>query len=322
LRNQLPENLVCPRDRAPLTVDGDDLVCGRGHEYKRVGGIPILLAEEVPPTHPAFCDSLRRAADGDSAARPQPAEPVEGVDPYVQGIVADTCGQMYRPLVHKLARYPIPELRLSESRGRRLLDIGCGWGRWCVAAARKGYAPIGLDPSLDSIEAAVRVADQLGVSAEYVVGDARYLPFAAGTFDVVFSYSVLQHFDKRDVRLSLDEVRRVLKPGGRAVIELPNAFGVRNIYQQARRRFRAPVGFQVRYWRPSEIKDVFRTAVGPTSLSVDAYLFINGQPADRDLLPARYRAAIWVSEALRRASGRAPGLVYAADSLYVTAVKR
>jgi SAM-dependent methyltransferase len=317
----LPENLVCPRDRAPLGVSDDELVCGEGHSYRRVGGIPVLLAEEVSPTHPAFAESLARAEEGDSAGS-RPVEARGGVDPFVQGILVDTCGQMYRPLLHKLARYPIPELRLPASAGGRLLDIGCGWGRWCVAAARKGFAPIGLDPSLESVEAAVRVADQLEVDAQFVVGDGRHLPFAAETFDAVFSYSVLQHFGEEDVRLVLDEVRRVLKPNGTAVVEMPNKYGLRNLYQQARRRFRVPVGFEVRYWRPSQLRAAFENAIGPAAITVDAYFFINGQPADRDLLPARYRAALSVSEALRRASRRAPALVHAADSLYVTAWKR
>jgi len=62
---------------------------------------------------------------------------------------------------------------------------------------------VGIYPSLDALRAARRVAAQLQVRAGFVVGDARALPFAAGTFDVAFSYSVLQHFDKVDARDSL-----------------------------------------------------------------------------------------------------------------------
>ena len=97
--------------------------------------------------------------------------------------------------------------RTSRSRaanGELLLDIGCNWGRWTIAAAQRGYRPIGIDPSFEAIVAARRIARQLGVDdARYVVADARKLPFADGTFDVVFSYGVLQHFSKSDVALSV-----------------------------------------------------------------------------------------------------------------------
>ena len=50
--------------------------------------------------------------------------------------------------------------------------------------------------------------------ARYVVADARRLPFADDTFDVVFSYGVLQHFSKSDVATSVDEIARVVKRSG------------------------------------------------------------------------------------------------------------
>ena len=52
------------------------------------------------------------------------------------------------------------------------------------------------------------------MEAEYVVGDARELPFEDGSFDAVFSYSVLQHLAKEDVPRVVAEIRRVLRPGG------------------------------------------------------------------------------------------------------------
>ena len=59
-------------------------------------------------------------------------------------------------LMGKLDRYPIPEIRLPESQGETLPDVGCNWGRWSVAAARKGYAVVGIDPSMGGVMAARR----------------------------------------------------------------------------------------------------------------------------------------------------------------------
>ena len=71
--------------------------------------------------------------------------------------VAATCGTMYVPKIGKLSSYPIPTLRLPPGNGRVFVELGCGWGRWCIAAARAGYVPIGIDPMLGAVRAARRV---------------------------------------------------------------------------------------------------------------------------------------------------------------------
>jgi SAM-dependent methyltransferase len=215
--------------------------------------------------------------------------------------------------------YPIPDLRLPPGEGRVFLEVGCNWGRWCVSAARRGYSVVGVDPSLDAIRAARHVAEQLGVDATYLVADARHLPFADASFDVVFSYSVFQHFAKDDALASFAEIGRVLQPGGRSLVQMANVWGARSLVNQAReRRFREPRDlFDVRYWSPRELRDAFARAVGPTELAVDGFLTLNPQPADLALLPRRYRALVRTSEALRRLSERVRPLTYAADSLYV-----
>jgi SAM-dependent methyltransferase len=294
-------DLVCPRDRSALR----DGVCEQGHEYALVGGIPVLLVDEAAPTH---------AACGRVESLPPP--PPHGIDPFVQEVIGATCGRLYDHL--ELSEYPIPDLRLPPGEGRTFLEVGCNWGRWCVAAARRGYGPTGVDPSLKGIQAARRVAEQLGVDAQYVVADARHLPFREATFDVVFSYSVFQHFSKADALASFDELARVLKPGGTSLVQLANVWGARSLVNQAReRRFREPrTLFDVRYWGPRELRDELARRVGPTELRVDGFFTLNPQPTDLALLPRRYRAVVRTSEALRRVADRVPPLTYAADSLY------
>jgi 2-polyprenyl-3-methyl-5-hydroxy-6-metoxy-1,4-benzoquinol methylase len=238
----------------------------------------------------------------------------ETVDEHVRASLIKTHGNLYRGAT--LRRYPIPPFPLEPGRGRTLLDIGCNWGRWTIAAARAGYRPTGIDPSKKAVGAARRVAEQLGVEAEYVLGDARELPFPDGSFDVVFSYSVLQHLAKADVRTVVAGIRRVLRPGGTVWVEMPNARGPLNLLRQAQRRFSAGTGQDVRYWTLAELRATFG-AIGPTTIAADGFLTINPQAADLDLLRRRARVVVRLSGALCRASERVPLLVQVADSVVV-----
>jgi SAM-dependent methyltransferase len=239
------------------------------------------------------------------------------IDPYVEKMIVKTHGNLYRG--RTLTRYPIPPFPLGRGEGRRVLDVGCNWGRWTIAAARAGWRATGVDPKENAVAAARRVAGQLGVEAELVVGDARELPFADDSFDAVFSYSVLQHLAKADVRKAIGEIGRVLRPGGTALIEMPNARGPLNLVRRAGRGFAAAEGFDVRYWTLAELREAFG-AIGKVELSADGFLTLNPQPADLDLLSRRHRAVVRVSEALRRASRKAPFLVAVADSVNVRVV--
>src|SRR5947207_6449718 len=155
--------LVCPRDHAPLALKHSTLLCGRGHSYALVEGIPILLLSESEQTHIEGTRSLAVAEQGSSAKLPPFEVRAHQIDPFVQNAIGATNGSLYAHLVGKMTDYPIPRLRLPLGEGKRFLEIGCSWGRWCIAAARQGYRPLGVDPSLKGIRAARRVAAQLGI---------------------------------------------------------------------------------------------------------------------------------------------------------------
>jgi SAM-dependent methyltransferase len=280
-----------------------------------VSGIPILLRDDVEETHWHATQARQAPEDG------YPSAVTNGISEYVQEAIAATGGFLYVPLIGKLAEYPIPEIRLPPVDSQKFLDIGCNWGRWTIAAGKAGYRATGIDPSLPAVQAAYDVSAQLGIQADFVVGDARFLPFADQTFSTVFSYSVLQHFSKSDVRRTLNECSRVLGSSGRSLIQMANKLGLRSFFHQAKRRFRAPTLFQVRYWTPQELVQAFAEAIGPSAISVDGFFTLNAQPRDAHLLPARFRAVVALSEGMRALSHRLPPLRNLADSLYVESHK-
>lgn len=309
--------LACPADHSPLRRNGDDLVCDQKHTYPIFEETPILLRLDVAGTHTTFEHTAYALEHPDSLR----VETRDGIDPFVQEMIAATGGYLYKPLIANLTRYPIPDLRLPNVNGACFLELGCSWGRWCISAANKGYAAVGLEPSLYAIRAAGRVAKQMGVTCSYLVGDARYLPFRKGVFDTVFSYSVLQHLAKPEAERALCETGRVLTTNGSCVVQLPNVHGARNLYIQAKRGFRDAKDFEVRYWTPGELRKTFTRCIGETQLSVDGFFSLNAQKKDADLLPRRYRLVVNTSDALRAASERVTWLGYFADSLYVSARK-
>ena len=323
----MEKNLVCPRDHQRLRREGNTLVCSEGHSYPIVDGIPVMLLNDVVPTQEYTTISLEQASSSsqetetEDAQEKSTSDESDGIDPHVQEVIGATGGILYTSLVGNLTRYPIPELRLPPGNNKVFLDIGCNWGRWCVAAARRGYQPIGIDPNLDAIKAARKVSRQLGVSPRFVVADGRYLPFASGSFDVVFSYSVLQHFSKDDAKLSVAEAGRVLEKGGFCFIQMPNILGIRCLFHQAKRGFREPRDFEVRYWSLRELKHSFSERIGPTSLSIDGFFGLGIQKSDLDILPPKYKLIVAASELLRKMSRRARGMISFADSVYVKSTR-
>ncbi len=333
--NWLGQHLVCPRDQKALRAEGQNLICAGGHGYPVVEGVPVMLLDDVAQTIGVAADSLREARIQPHAdswyvdaipCNPQEREMIRRqiaayqtglVDPVVQSVLNATNGNLYRGALGKLREYPIPEIRLPRGNGETMLDIGCNWGRWCAAASRKGYRAVGIDPALGSVLAAKRMCNKLGLTPAFVVGDARFLPFAASSFDRVFSYSVLQHFSKENARQAIGEAARVLRPGGESMIQMANMLGVRSMQHQVMRGFREPRDFDVRYWTPAELRRCFQEIVGDSRISVDGYFGLGIQRSDLPLMPARYRAVIRASDILRKISEKVPAISWAADSLYI-----
>jgi SAM-dependent methyltransferase len=106
--------------------------------------------------------------------------------------------------------------RAALTPGERVLDVACGTGNAALLAAAAGAAVTGLDAAPRLVEVARGRAAAAGVDATFVVGDAVELPFDDGAFDVVIS--VFGIIFAPDAEKALEEVFRVLRPGGRALV--------------------------------------------------------------------------------------------------------
>lgn len=136
---------------------------------------------------------------------------------------------------------------MGSLRGLFLLDLGCGWGEDAVWFAEQGACTVGVDISPRMLSLAAGHAARRGVreSVFPLRAAAESLPFADGSFDVVFGRGTLHHVD---VPASLKEVYRVMKPGGVAVFSEPLADNpVLNIYRRLNRSIRSPLETPIRY---------------------------------------------------------------------------
>ena len=103
----------------------------------------------------------------------------------------------------------------SHLTGARLVvDVGTGEGQIARLAASTGARVVGVDASWAQLEAAAR----RGGGASYARADAHRLPFADRSFDVALICLVLEHVE--DLGAALDEISRVLLPGGRLLLAL------------------------------------------------------------------------------------------------------
>ncbi|OWA33440.1 SAM-dependent methyltransferase [Saccharibacillus sp. O16] len=110
--------------------------------------------------------------------------------------------------------------------GAKVLDLCCGMGRHSLSLAEKGYKVTGMDLSEVLLEEAKK--EEGAEAVNWVQGDMRELPFADGEFDAVVNlFTSFGYFkqDKEHVRV-LEEIQRVLRPGGRYIIDFMNSLHV------------------------------------------------------------------------------------------------
>jgi ubiquinone/menaquinone biosynthesis C-methylase UbiE len=104
----------------------------------------------------------------------------------------------------------------QDARGKNVLEIGSGLGTDGVQFAKAGAYYSALDLSPKSLNMARKNFGWRGLSGNFQVGDSENIPFADGSFDFVYSHGVIHHTP--NMQAAVNEIHRVLKPGGKAVI--------------------------------------------------------------------------------------------------------
>lgn len=100
--------------------------------------------------------------------------------------------------------------------GKKVLDVGSGNGYVLSKYAAEGAEVFGIDITQAGIDLCKKRFEYLQINGNFQVADAQDIPFPDNTFDCVCSMGVLHHVP--DTQKALDEIYRVLKPGGRLIV--------------------------------------------------------------------------------------------------------
>jgi len=144
----------------------------------------------------------------------------------------------YWPVVGRLYRKRIDGCMALLGTGRRVLDLGYGSGTSFLELAPRFAEIHGIDTH-DYGPAIARVFAQEGVAVSLRRGNLLATPYPDGHFDAVLAMSVLEHLRPEEQPRALDEIRRVLRPGGALVAGVP---GVNALMTLGFRLLRVDIG--------------------------------------------------------------------------------
>ncbi len=152
-------------------------------------------------------------------------------DAYYGALYLDSVADLLTPRLSAVEAAAIAAL-LRLAPGEAVLDLACGHGRHARVLARDARV-VGVDRS----DAYLRRAASVAPGARLVRGDVRALPLREGSFDAAYSwYASLFMFDDATNEACLAEAARVLRPGGRLVVEHANPLRLANEPHAAARR--------------------------------------------------------------------------------------
>jgi SAM-dependent methyltransferase len=330
--------LKSPDDNTKLEYikNEEKLISKTGIKYDVVNGIPILLplgedtmentkysreAANIFKNDPYILNSLGLTDNEINDLRNVIKNNKNKIDPVAAFMIGATNGNAYKSLQGNIDNYSIPKFPLINGNNKLLLDIGSNWGRWLVSSSREGYFPVGLDPQIGALLAAKRICNQLGITAFFVCGDARKMPFNDNSFDNVFSYSVIQHLSYDDANKVSKEIKNILKSKGSSYIQMPTKIGLKGFIHRLKNKFRNPVKFEVRYWSLNKLRNYFGSNIGKTTFETDCFFGIGLQFSDIKMVKIIYKPFFIVSEFLRKISRFFYPITCFADSVYVKSVK-
>ncbi len=112
------------------------------------------------------------------------------------------------------------ELLDSCCKTGRLLDAGCGSGKYAIPLGMRGFDVVGVDVSLNALKMAGKSIAGRKLDIGLLAANVYQMPFLDSSFDVIWCYGVLQHLLLNERETAISEFRRLLRKGGLLFIEV------------------------------------------------------------------------------------------------------
>ncbi len=111
---------------------------------------------------------------------------------------------------------------LKERNAKRILDLGCGTGRHLIYFANQGFEVYGLDAAINAIEIARKWVAENNLNCNLMIHRMEEkFPYEDSFFDAVISIQVIHHNKIKEIKFTIREIKRVLKPNGLIFITVP-----------------------------------------------------------------------------------------------------
>src|SRR5262245_26458644 len=168
----------------------------------------------------------------------------------------------------------------EETRGRgRVADLGCGPGHVAKYLFDQGVRMIGIDISPNMIARARKIAPEI----EFKVDDVRTLSFSDGSLAGVVAFYLIVHFTPGEFGPVFSEMRRVLAPGGLALVSFHVGDGV--IHKDD--LFGSPVNLDFRFQDPATVRQAMEAADLAVVETVEREPYPEEYPSRRSYLLAK-----------------------------------
>jgi ubiquinone/menaquinone biosynthesis C-methylase UbiE len=222
--------------------------CGHGETGRRKGlkiprlvrAVPVRVRLPAPGALHEFGHGLRAASRRSiqggfrprSGTVPLSNEVIAYYDSLAGTYDADRFGGSYGEFVHQQETAILA--RMLPKDAQAVLDVGCGTGRLTA------HATHGCGASINSL----KIAAGKRPAQDFVAANLALLPFAPSSFDAAICFHVFMHLDRAVIQSGLNEIARVLKPGGILIADVASAVR-RRILGQRPEGWHASTSFSV-----------------------------------------------------------------------------
>ena len=155
---------------------------------------------------------------------------------------------------------------VGRIEGKRVLDVGCGFGRESIMFAQRGAIVHAVDLSEESISRASELAQRIGVNVTFQVGNIDLIDYDEDYFDVIFNRAILHHLP--DPTETLLKLSCFIRPDGLLIAQEPR---LENPFARVGRRFFNPSTTTEHPFKHGELESIFAKAFDKVSVK---YFFV------------------------------------------------